>query len=63
MRRAYKFRLYPNINQRREMGIMLETHHRDVNAARNILSRALQARTGPVGANSHEAVAQEAVVI
>jgi putative transposase len=28
MRRAYKFRLYPNANQSRELGIMLETHRR-----------------------------------
>jgi len=28
MRRAYKFRLYPNVNQTRELGIMLETHRR-----------------------------------
>lgn len=28
MRLAYKFRLYPNTNQQRELGIMLETHRR-----------------------------------
>jgi len=28
MRRAYKFRLYPNANQMRELSIMLETHRR-----------------------------------
>jgi putative transposase len=28
MRRAFKFRLYPNVNQRRELEIMLETHRR-----------------------------------
>jgi putative transposase len=33
---------------------------RDVNAARNILARALRARTGPVGANGEAAVSQEA---
>jgi len=33
---------------------------RDVNAARNILARALQARTGPVGANDDGVVSQEA---
>lgn len=40
-------------------GLVLQ---RDVNAARNILARALQARTGPVGANCRQAtVSQEAV--
>jgi putative transposase len=34
--------------------------HRDENAARNILARALLARTGPVGANGESSVAQEA---
>ena len=34
--------------------------HRDENAARNILARALLARTGPVGANGESPVAQEA---
>ena len=33
MRRAFKFRLYPNVNQSRELGIMLETHRRLYNAA------------------------------
>ncbi len=28
MRTAYKFRLYPNANQARELGVMLETHRR-----------------------------------
>lgn len=28
MRKAYKFRLYPNANQERELGIALETHRR-----------------------------------
>ena len=32
MRRAFKFRLYPNANQTRELGIMLETHRRLYNA-------------------------------
>lgn len=32
MRRAYKFRLYPNVHQLRELGIMLETHRRLYNA-------------------------------
>ena len=32
MRRAYKFRLYPNRNQERELEIMLETHRRLYNA-------------------------------
>ena len=32
MRRAFKFRLYPNANQVRELGIMLETHRRLYNA-------------------------------
>ena len=32
MRRAYKFRVYPNRNQMREMEIMLETHRRLYNA-------------------------------
>jgi len=35
--------------------------HRDENAARNILARGLQARTGPAGANGQRAVAREAV--
>jgi len=35
--------------------------HRDENAARNILARALQARMGPVGVNAESRVAQEAV--
>jgi len=35
--------------------------HRDENAARNILARALQARMGPVGVNGESPVAQEAV--
>lgn len=35
--------------------------HRDENAARNILARALQARMGPVGVNPDGRVAQEAV--
>jgi putative transposase len=39
-------------------GLVLQ---RDVNAAKNILFRALQARTGPVGANGQTAVSQEAV--
>jgi putative transposase len=39
-------------------GLVLQ---RDVNAARNILARALQARTGPVGAHCQRAVSQEAV--
>jgi putative transposase len=34
--------------------------HRDENAARNILARALQARMGPVGVNGESPVAQEA---
>jgi putative transposase len=33
MRRAFKFRLYPNVNQTRELDIMLETHRRLYNAA------------------------------
>ena len=33
MRRAFKFRLYPNANQARELGIMVETHRRLYNAA------------------------------
>lgn len=33
MRRAFKFRLYPNANQERELGIMVETHRRLYNAA------------------------------
>jgi putative transposase len=33
MRRAFKFRLYPNANQERELGIMLESHRRLYNAA------------------------------
>lgn len=32
MRRAYKYRLYPNANQARELAIMLETHRRLYNA-------------------------------
>ncbi len=32
MHRAYKFRLYPNIDQRRELAMMLETHRRLYNA-------------------------------
>jgi putative transposase len=28
MRRSFKFRLYPNVNQERELAIMLETHRR-----------------------------------
>ncbi len=32
MRRAYKFRLYPNRDQRRELASMLETHRRLYNA-------------------------------
>ncbi len=32
MRRAYRFRLYPNADQRRELGILLETHRRLYNA-------------------------------
>ena len=28
MRRAFKFRLYPNANQTRELDSMLETHRR-----------------------------------
>src|SRR3990167_1264488 len=31
--RSFKFRLYPNANQERELGIMLETHRRLYNAA------------------------------
>ena len=31
-RQAFKFRLYPNANQERELGIMLETHRRLYNA-------------------------------
>jgi putative transposase len=37
--------------------------HRDENAARNILARALLARTGPVGANGEGSVAQEAACV
>lgn len=33
MRKAFKFRLYPNASQGRELGIMLETHRRLYNAA------------------------------
>lgn len=33
MRKAFKFRLYPNRNQERELGIMLETHRRFYNAS------------------------------
>lgn len=33
MRRAFRFRLYPNANQARELGIMVETHRRLYNAA------------------------------
>ena len=33
MRKAFKFRLYPNANQERELDIMLETHRRLYNAA------------------------------
>ena len=33
MFRAYKFRLWTNANQERELGIMLETHRRLYNAA------------------------------
>jgi len=33
MRRAFKYRLYPNANQGRELQIMLETHRRLYNAA------------------------------
>src|SRR5437879_6627533 len=32
MRRAYKYRLYPNANQARELAITLETHRRLYNA-------------------------------
>jgi putative transposase len=32
VRRAYKFRLYPNANQRRELAVMLQTHRRRYNA-------------------------------
>jgi putative transposase len=32
MRRAFKYRRYPNRNQAREMGVMLETHRRLYNA-------------------------------
>lgn len=35
MRRAFKYRLYPNANQERELGIMLETHRRLWNACLN----------------------------
>ena len=33
MRRAFKFRLYPSVDQTRELGIMVETHRRLYNAA------------------------------
>jgi putative transposase len=33
MRRAFKFRLYPSVNQARELDIMLETHRRLYNVA------------------------------
>jgi putative transposase len=33
MRRAFKYRLYPNADEARELGIMLETHRRLYNAA------------------------------
>jgi putative transposase len=33
MRRSYKYRLYPNANQTRELAIMVETHRRLYNAA------------------------------
>jgi putative transposase len=33
MRRAFKFRLYPNVNQTRELNIMVETHRRLYNVA------------------------------
>lgn len=33
MRRAFKYRLYPNANQERELGVMIETHRRLYNAA------------------------------
>lgn len=33
MRKAFKFRLYPNANQERELGTILETHRRLYNAA------------------------------
>ncbi len=28
MRKAFKYRIYPNVNQHRELKIMLETHRR-----------------------------------
>ncbi len=33
MRKAFKFRLYPNRDQERELGVMIETHRRLYNAA------------------------------
>jgi putative transposase len=49
VRRAYKFRLYPNATQRRELAVMLETHRRLYNACLEQRRQAWAAEQGTVG--------------
>lgn len=48
MRRAYKFRLYPNTDQERELGIALETHRRLWNACLDQRKTAWETEKRPV---------------
>jgi len=59
MRRAFKFRLHPNVNQARELGIMLETHRRLYNAALEQRKLAYETRGLSLGYNAQSGQLKE----